>query len=958
MKNKEVLLKVILKQAAVREAVTSLDLSNKGLTELPPEIGQLTNLTKLVLRSNQLTALPPEIGQLTKLTTLYLSYNQLTALPPEIGQLAKLTTLYLSHNQLTALPPEIGQLTKLTTLYLKGNQLTTLPPEIGQLTNLTKLVLWSNQLTALPPEFGLLTNLTKLDLSGNQLTVLPPEIGQLTNLTKLDLSGNQLTALPPEIGLLTNLETLNLGDESGSNKLKVLPPELGQLTKLKTLELKDIPLTSPPPEIQGTQAILAYLQAQLEERQKQWLSKLIVVGQGGVGKISLLRILRGETFNPDESTTHGLETQTLEMTHPSKTEITMQLKTWDFGGQEIYHATHQFFLTNRALFLLTWHARLGFEAGKLYYWLETLQALAPDSPVLLVATHIDERDADLPLTDLRRQYPQIRGACEISSKTGQGIKALRQTIAEVAAELPLMGEIWPTTWLKAANAIRAIEEKYITPQALQNLMKEQGIPISKQPILTQWLHDLGDLLYFQDKNEPADVVILNPQWVSTHISQVLESKDVKERGGILTQEEMKQLWQDLTPAMRELFLRLMERFDLSYRDEDRQISLIVERLPQTPPDYQAKWHEIKTKDNCKEMAMSFKLNTLPSGIPTWFIARAHRFSTGIHWRFGALFAYENHLALVQTFGHNHSLRLSVRGPNPQNFFALLKDGIELTLARFKGLKIERKIPCLGHDGQPCPHEFNYEQLLKRYEKQRLFIECPEALEDVSVTELLYGWDWRTQDVVLERLDQLEAQFDQGKQEIINELNNLREVTQRQFIQAFRREQANIDAHCPNVFVLRPREGKKWLKAITGQTLELQLYCQAPGCWHPTIEGGLYEIKETAPWLKAIAPYLQRLVSVLMYAAPLIGPWVGDIKAQVYEKSFQRDIELMKELVEQLPDNKGAVDEPDHLQGAALRALRHFLDENDPQQHWGRLKKVLTPEGHYLWLCEYHAREYQ
>jgi len=44
-------------------------------------------------------------------------------------------------------------------------------------------------------------------------------------------------------------------------------------------------------------------------------------------------------------------------------------------------------------------------------------------------------------------------------------------------------------------------------------------------------------------------------------------------------------------------------------------------------------------------------------------------------------------------------------------------------------------------------------------------------------------------------------------------------------------------------------------------------------------------------------------------------------------------------------------------GAALRALRQLLDEKDPGQHWGGLKKVLTPEGHYLWLCEYHAEEY-
>jgi Leucine-rich repeat (LRR) protein len=39
---------------------------------LPPEIGQLTALTKFYLGSNQLTALPSEIGQLTALARLFL----------------------------------------------------------------------------------------------------------------------------------------------------------------------------------------------------------------------------------------------------------------------------------------------------------------------------------------------------------------------------------------------------------------------------------------------------------------------------------------------------------------------------------------------------------------------------------------------------------------------------------------------------------------------------------------------------------------------------------------------------------------------------------------------------------------------------------------------------------------------------------------------------------------------
>ena len=84
-----------------------LDLSEFGLTELPSEIGQLTNLQELDLIWNDLTSLPPEIGQLENLQELYLGGNYLTSLPPEIGQLSNLQELWLSSNPLESPPPEI-----------------------------------------------------------------------------------------------------------------------------------------------------------------------------------------------------------------------------------------------------------------------------------------------------------------------------------------------------------------------------------------------------------------------------------------------------------------------------------------------------------------------------------------------------------------------------------------------------------------------------------------------------------------------------------------------------------------------------------------------------------------------------------------------------------------------------------------------------------------------------------
>ena len=60
------------------EYTDTLDLSNSGLTgSIPPEIGNLTNLTVLSLRYNQLTgSIPPEIGNLTNLTIwIYMIIN-------------------------------------------------------------------------------------------------------------------------------------------------------------------------------------------------------------------------------------------------------------------------------------------------------------------------------------------------------------------------------------------------------------------------------------------------------------------------------------------------------------------------------------------------------------------------------------------------------------------------------------------------------------------------------------------------------------------------------------------------------------------------------------------------------------------------------------------------------------------------------------------------------------------
>jgi internalin A len=110
----------------------------------------------------------------------------------------------------------------------------------------------------------------------------------------------------------------------------------------------------------------------------------------------------------------------------------------------------------------------------------------------------------------------------------------------------------------------------------------------------------------------------------------------------------------------------------------------------------------------------------------------------------------------------------------------------------------------------------------------------------------------------------------------------------------------VKSHCPSVFVLRPRHTKDWLPLILDQKIDLKLYCQAPGIWHPTQDGGLYEIDEPAVFLDEMASYIKKMVSELKHIEPVIGPWVR-VREQEYKKRIERDIKLMGELVERLPD---------------------------------------------------------
>ena len=142
---------------------------------------------------------------------LYLQDNQLSGpIPPELGNLANLSRLELFGNRLSGpIPPELGNLRYVSALYLYGNALSgPLPESLGGLTELGSLHLQDNNLTGpVPAEFGRLSRLAELVLSDNAKMAgpLPSEMTSLGGLRVLLAEGTELCA-PPDSVFQTWLE--------------------------------------------------------------------------------------------------------------------------------------------------------------------------------------------------------------------------------------------------------------------------------------------------------------------------------------------------------------------------------------------------------------------------------------------------------------------------------------------------------------------------------------------------------------------------------------------------------------------------------------------------------------------------------------------------------------------------------------------------------------------------------
>ena len=671
--------------------LTRLYLGSNSLSTVPAVIGQLTNLTELDLRNNSLSTLPAEIGKLTNLTKLNLNVNSLSTLPVEIGQLTNLTELDLDDNSLSTLPAEIGQLTNLTVLYLYNNSLNTLPAEITQLINLTELYLGDNSLETLPAEIGQLTNLRILYLSGNSLNTLPAEITQLTNLTVLYLDDNSLNTLPAEITQLTNLTELYLS----GNSLNTLPAEIGQLINLTELDLSDNSLPIPPEVIAKyyePETIINYYLSQLTNQQKPILeAKMLLVGQANVGKTCLKERLIRDRYDPTRNKTDGIDIENWTVLVEDKE---LQVNIWDFGGQEIMHSTHQFFLTKRSLYLLVLDTTQSEEENRIEYWLKIIQSFGKDAPVVIVGNKADQHPLDIDKTGLKQKYPQIKDFYEVSCDTAKGIPELKEFVKQEIYRLEHIDDLLPLPWFNIKEKLEDLDKDYIPYEQYESLCEAEGVKEEdKQRILIRLLNDLGIVLNFQDDPRLEDTHVLNPEWVTNGVYKILNDRNlIIEDRGILTISILKRILDKKRyPAHKHLFIiGMMRKFELCFDIEADKQFLIPDILPKEEP-YTGEWENT--------LAFEYHYPVLPGSIISRFIVRMnHYIHKTTYWRSGVVLVHEGNLALVKADREDKMIKIRVKGKasTKRNLLTAIRSQFDCIHETIPGIVPVAKVPLIEH----------------------------------------------------------------------------------------------------------------------------------------------------------------------------------------------------------------------------------------------------------------------
>ncbi|MEE0060793.1 MAG: COR domain-containing protein, partial [Acutalibacteraceae bacterium] len=341
--------------------------------------------------------------------------------------------------------------------------------------------------------------------------------------------------IPDWIGDLKKLQALNLSEMN----LHSIPQKLLQLNLpfsfenspfTNGIQLYDTKLATQPISLfmQPREMIEAYYESEQVAINE---AKVIFLGDGGVGKTHTIKRIKndGKKDDYETKTTSGVDIINYWAKNDTKQ---FNINFWDFGGQEIMHAMHRCFLTERTCYVVVLSNREDSNlTARARYWLKNIQSFAPGARVLLAVNKWDDiQSGGLDMNRLIQDYDNL---CDTpiyysaKNSNDDDFNLLTKAIIREASKLDSTEMRFPVQWanIRRELQIEAQNHHYIDKQKYHNICKTYGLESPDiRTWLLEWFNDLGICFsYHQGKEKNGNPVeldsykVLNPKWLTNAI---------------------------------------------------------------------------------------------------------------------------------------------------------------------------------------------------------------------------------------------------------------------------------------------------------------------------------------------------------------------------------------------------------------------------------------------------------
>lgn len=279
-----------------------------------------------------------------------------------------------------------------------------------------------------------------------------------------------------------------------------------------------------PEEIkeQGAAAVGHYLAAlNTQGIAKLNESRVLILGDKGAGKTCLARKLKdiNAPMTKPEQSTAGVDTSIWPLP-----DNDMQVRIWDFAGHTVTHAVHQFFLSERCLYILVHNARTD-DRSRLYYWLDHMKNYGGDSQAIILVNEHDEHKIQIPENTLKRSYA-IHSVHYLNIKTDKiELEQFRQLVSNTITSNPTWNnQVIPNNYYQVKADLEAYFDQdgkcneHITIDRFEQIAKKHGINEHNQ--LLGHLNALGIGLWYPKLAE-FNTLVLNPEWISHGVYKII-----------------------------------------------------------------------------------------------------------------------------------------------------------------------------------------------------------------------------------------------------------------------------------------------------------------------------------------------------------------------------------------------------------------------------------------------------